>query len=196
MGLNENKKNAIGVKDIVEISLMLTLLIILSQIAIPLGVAPITLQTLGVIIIGGLVKIKKAAITIIIYILMGLIGLPVFAKFSSGIGVLLGPTAGYIYAFLPAVIIISILSGIIFSKFVDKNGNERSKQIYLLLFLVNFFVGEILILCLGSIWLSQYLDMGYLSALKLNLIYVPGGIFKAVIGMLVVVKVRKYNLDK
>lgn len=64
-----------------------------------------TLQTLAVAAIGGILGWKKGLLTILIYILLGLIGVPVFAGFKSGVPALMGATGGYIFGFAFAVVI-------------------------------------------------------------------------------------------
>ncbi|MGT2714989.1 biotin transporter BioY [Streptococcus respiraculi] len=76
------------------------LIAVLSQIVIPLGPVPFTLQTLAVGLIASLYQSKEATISVILYLLLGAIGLPVFAGLSSGIATLFGPTAGFLWGFL------------------------------------------------------------------------------------------------
>ena len=64
----------------------------------PLGV-PITLQTLGVALTALLLGARRGTLAVLIYVIVGLAGLPVFARFSGGLGVLAAPSAGYLLAF-------------------------------------------------------------------------------------------------
>lgn len=91
----KNNKNA----DIAYIGLCTALIAVCSWISIPATV-PFTLQTLGVFITVGILGGKRGALAILAYILLGAIGVPVFAGFSGGLGVLLGRTGGYIFGFL------------------------------------------------------------------------------------------------
>lgn len=76
------------------------LIAILSQIIIPIGPVPFTLQTLAVGLIASLYPPKKAMASILLYLLLGAIGLPVFAGFSGGMASLFGPTAGFLWGFV------------------------------------------------------------------------------------------------
>lgn len=67
-------------------------------ISIPAAV-PFTLQTFGIFLVLAVLGSRQGTASILVYILLGLIGLPVFAGFSGGAGVLLGPTGGYIFGF-------------------------------------------------------------------------------------------------
>ena len=77
--------------DIAYIGIFAALIAVCSWISIPLAV-PVTLQTMAVCITAGLLGTKKSVLTVVVYILLGLIGVPVFAGFSSGVGVLFGMT--------------------------------------------------------------------------------------------------------
>ena len=76
-----------------------SLIVVCSQICVPTPV-PFTLQTLAVFLAGGLLGWKRGTLSVAIYILLGIAGVPVFAEFSGGLRVLLGMTGGYIIGFL------------------------------------------------------------------------------------------------
>ena len=96
---NSNTKNRNKILSIVYIGISAALIAICSWIQIPLTV-PITLQTMGVCLVSGLLGFKRGTLATLVYILLGAIGVPVFAGFSGGIGVLFGTTGGYILGFL------------------------------------------------------------------------------------------------
>lgn len=85
--------------DMVQIALGTVLIIICAWISIPLTV-PFTLQTFAIFAVAGLLGGKKGTLAVLVYILLGAVGLPVFAGFKSGIGVLASSTGGYIIGFL------------------------------------------------------------------------------------------------
>lgn len=91
----------LSVRDLVLIALFTALLAVLSQLAIPLpsGV-PITLQTFAVALCGFTLGTKKGVLAVVVYLLLGAIGLPVFAHFMGGIGVFAGVTGGFLWGFL------------------------------------------------------------------------------------------------
>ncbi len=90
--------------NLVYISLAAVILAICSWISIP-TLIPFTMQTFGVFLILGLLGGKRGAMAILVYLLLGAIGLPVFAGFSSGIGCILGSTGGYLAGFLLSALI-------------------------------------------------------------------------------------------
>lgn len=86
-------------RDIVYMSVFTAMISICSWISIPASI-PFTLQTMGVFTTVGLLGGKRGTLTILTYILLGAIGIPVFAGFTGGVSVLLGTTGGYIMGFL------------------------------------------------------------------------------------------------
>lgn len=85
--------------DIAYIGLFVALLAVCSWISIPMTV-PFTLQTMGVFLAIGILGGKRGSLTVLTYILLGMVGLPVFSGFRGGFGVLFGSTGGYILGFL------------------------------------------------------------------------------------------------
>ena len=85
--------------DLVYVSIFVVLIAVCSWISIPLTV-PVTLQTFGVFIAVGLLGGKRGTLAVLVYILMGAIGIPVFSGFTGGIGILAGTTGGYIVGVL------------------------------------------------------------------------------------------------
>ncbi|RPI80112.1 MAG: biotin transporter BioY [Desulfobacteraceae bacterium] len=80
-----------------------------ANLTIPLPLVPLTLQTFFVFLAGALLGATHGGLSLIIYVLLGLIGLPVFSRGQSGLGVLLGPTGGYLFGFIVAAFLIGIL---------------------------------------------------------------------------------------
>ncbi len=85
--------------DLVYIALGAVLISICSWISIPTTV-PFTMQTFAVFFVLSVLGGKRGTTAIIVYVLLGAVGLPVFSQFSSGIGILLGNTGGYIIGFI------------------------------------------------------------------------------------------------
>lgn len=103
--MTTSEKRQTRTRDLVYISVFAVIIAICSWITIPLGLIPFTLQTLGVFLTVGILGGKRGTMSILLYILMGLIGLPVFSGFQGGIGVLMGTTGGYIVGFLFSALI-------------------------------------------------------------------------------------------
>ena len=97
-------------RKIVLISLCSALMFIFSQMTIPLPftAVPLTMQVFGVILISSLMPPSISPASILIYLLLGAIGIPVFAAFSGGFTALIGPNGGYLIGFLLMSIVTSI----------------------------------------------------------------------------------------
>ncbi len=87
----------------------IVLLFAASQISIPLQPVPITLQTVGVMWIAMMYSPRNAFFAVSNFLLLGAIGLPIFANFTGGPAILMGPTGGYLIGFLPAAVAISYI---------------------------------------------------------------------------------------
>lgn len=79
------------------------LMALMAQIFIPLKPVPITLQTVGMLIIGLTYSSRQAFLSLLAYLGLGAVGVPVFQSFSAGPAVLMGPCAGYLFGFLVVV---------------------------------------------------------------------------------------------
>ena len=102
------KKTNSKITDMVYIGLSAAIIAVCSWISIPLTV-PITLQTMGVVLISGLFGAKRGTLSTLLYTLIGAIGVPVFSGFKSGFGVLLGSTGGYIIGFIFTALIVGLM---------------------------------------------------------------------------------------
>ncbi|MEA1895770.1 MAG: biotin transporter BioY [Euryarchaeota archaeon] len=80
------------------------------RIPIPASPVPITLQVFFVLLAGLLLGSKWAGMSMIVYVMLGIIGFPVFSGGLSGIGVLLGPTGGYLIGFIPAAFVTGLVT--------------------------------------------------------------------------------------
>ncbi len=97
------------IKDVTLVSIFGALLCIISPIAIPIGTIPITFSMLVIYVIGALFSPFKALLTVLVYLFMGLIGLPVFSGYVGGPSVLLSPTGGFLIGYILCVLVISII---------------------------------------------------------------------------------------
>lgn len=95
--VHEQKKSK--TYDMVYISIFTVIIAVCSWISIPTTV-PVTLQTFGVFAAVGILGGRRGTMSVLLYILLGAVGLPVFSGFSGGIGRLTGNTGGYIVGFL------------------------------------------------------------------------------------------------
>lgn len=133
----EVTKSKITTKELVFTALMAVIIAVCSWISIPTTV-PFTLQTFGVFMAVGLLGGRKGTISVLVYILLGAVGVPVFAGFSSGIGVLFGTTGGYIVGFL--------LSGLVYWAMTAAFGEK------LPIMIIAMVIGLLVCYAFGTAW--------------------------------------------
>ena len=94
------------VRKMVFCALFAALIMVFAQIQVPLpGLVPISLATFGVMMAGLLLGWKLGLLAVAVYVLLGAVGVPVFAGFKGGIAALTGPTGGYIIGYLPYAVL-------------------------------------------------------------------------------------------
>lgn len=98
-------------QDIVYIALFAVLIAVCSWISIPAAV-PFTLQTFAVFATGMILGGRKAFLSVLVYLLLGAVGLPVFAGFTGGMGILLGSTGGYLVGFLFTALVMWVMEAL------------------------------------------------------------------------------------
>ena len=98
--------------DLVYIALFAVLIAICAWISIP-STVPFTLQTFAVLCTMGLLGGKRSLLAVTVYLLLGLIGIPVFSNFRGGIGVLLGVTGGYLIGFLCSTLLYWLITSLL-----------------------------------------------------------------------------------
>ena len=103
-------KNKMTTQDLVQTALMAALIAIGAFITIPLGPVPFTMQNFFIFMAGLLLIPKLAGLSVLIYVLIGLIGLPVFAGFTGGPQMIFAPTFGFLISFIIAAVLISKLA--------------------------------------------------------------------------------------
>ena len=101
------------ITELVLIALLVAILCVSAMITIPVPFSPVpyTAQTLVIALTGMLLTPAQGCTVVIVYILVGVCGLPVFAGLGTGPGAILGPTGGYILSWLITVPVISLLKG-------------------------------------------------------------------------------------
>lgn len=173
-------------KNLTRISLMIALLIISAQLAIPIGPVSITLQSLVILVIGLIFPKKQAVLTAFLYLLMGLMGFPIFAQAMGGPYSIFLPSFGFILSFIPALWLMG--------KVRERESGEdfkRNLSAVLLGNLVIYFVGIlymsfILIVHLGN-------EMTLWEVLSLGMIpFIPADIAKSILALSIAKRVTPY----
>ncbi|HHX62926.1 MAG TPA: biotin transporter BioY [Epulopiscium sp.] len=160
------------VKDLVLVSLFAAMMCIFSIMRIPLPTpVPFTLQIFGVAITGALLGGYLGAMALIIYTLLGAIGLPVFSGMTGGVQVLVGPTGGYIFGFVIAAFVI----GFCMNSYVYKSSNPIARFISTFLvmtlgLIICYFIGTIQLKFVTGLPWPKAMAAGVLPFIMLDLL--------------------------
>ncbi|HHV28309.1 biotin transporter BioY [Acetivibrio mesophilus] len=168
-------------RDMMYAAIFTGLMAVLGWISITLPIlpAPITGQTIGVMLAGAILTPRQAGLSMATYIALGAVGLPVFQKGGAGLAYLTGPTGGFIIGFLAGAIVISLLKG------NGKNGFRIG---------LACIVGGILVVyAIGIPWLcfKKTASLFSWSLAVSNLAFIPGDVIKVCIASIIGVRVNK-----
>jgi biotin transport system substrate-specific component len=145
------------------------LVTVLAQLVIPLQPVPITGQTLAVLLVGSTIGSLRGALAMVLYALLGLVGLPVFSDGTHGAGILFGATGGYIVGFILSAALVGWLA-------------EREWDRKILKALATFAAGSLAVFAIGLPWLAIALHLNLAQTLAAGFYpFILGGIIKAVI---------------
>lgn len=150
-------------KEIVLIGIFPALMAITAGISIPIGSVPITLQTMFVMLTGLILGKKMGFIAMTIYLILGMIGVPVFAGYQSGLSVILGPSGGFLLAFPFASFLVGFL-------------NEKKQHI-----LLSTFLGTVFIYIIGIPWMMYVLSWEVIPTISYMTVFFPGDVIKIAI---------------
>ncbi|MCR5600601.1 MAG: biotin transporter BioY [Ruminococcus sp.] len=181
---SNGSKSRFTTKELVLTALFAAIITVCAWISIPIGAVPITLHTFGVFCAVGILGGRKGTFSFIVYLLLGIIGLPVFAGFKSGIGVILGPTGGYLIGYLILCLIYWFGTKLISSKLVVR--------------VILMTIGLAVCYLFGTLWFVYVYSKGdngisFYSALKICVIpFVPFDLIKLVLSLIISDRVKKY----
>lgn len=166
--------------NIIAIILGSLLIAVMAQFSIPIPFSPIPItgQTVGVVLVGGLLGARRGSIAVLTYLLEGALGLPVFAQMKAGVNVLVGPTAGYLWGF--------VLSALLIGYLAEKGWTLKPVTSFL-----SCFAATTLILISGTLYLI-ILKVGFTEALTIGFYpFLIGDIVKSTISAAIIFGVRK-----
>lgn len=166
------------IQQIAMIAVMTAVTCVLAPLSIPIGPVPISLTNLVIYFSLFILGTKKGTISYLIYLLIGLVGIPVFSSFTSGPGKLFGPTGGYLIGFIP----LALIAGF----FIDHFRNKKA------LCFLGMILGTAVCYALGTAWLAVQAHMGFQSALMAGVIpFLPGDFIKMILALLIAPQIRK-----
>ncbi len=169
-----------NLQSMILVALFAALISVASFIAIPIpfSAVPVTMQTFMIMVIGLLFKPKEAGLSVLLYLIIGALGLPVFAGGTGGFGVLAGPTGGFLISFVFAAIVISVLKG---------------KEVSIPRMAIATAVGGMLVVyAIGTPWLAFVLGLDMQTAMGAAMLpFLVGDVAKVILAVLVSYPLRK-----
>jgi len=154
-------------KDFVYAALFAAIIMVLGFISFPLPFSPVpvTGQTLGIMLAGSILTVRQVILSVSTFLFLGIVGVPVFAGGTGGLGIIVGPRGGYLIGFLIGAVVIALLRG--------------KKKNILRLGLANIVGGIGVIYIFGVLWLSYVTELGLSKAFLVGALpYIPGDLFK------------------
>ena len=160
--MQANKK----VKNMALCGMCAAVLILCSWIAVPIGDMSLTLQTFGIFLCLGVLGGKLGSLVILVYLLLGAVGVPVFSGFRGGFGALLGASGGYLTGFLACGLLYWLVTSLL-----------PKGQV------IGMLTGLLACYCIGSLWYYRfYLAAGGSGTLNVillqNLLFLPADLLK------------------
>lgn len=178
-----------NLKKLMYISIFVAVMGVLGLLPpIPLAFSPVpmTLQTLGVMLSGSILGYhlgsKYAGMSLVVFLLLVAIGLPLLAGGRGGLGVFVVPSSGYLIGYLFG----SYFIGLIVERFKGPS--------FFKFFMANFIGGVLGVYLFGIPVQALMMEISLIDALVLSLIYIPGDIIKVIIASVVAVKMAKVPL--
>lgn len=152
--------------------------------ALPIGIngVPVTLQVFAVFLAGAVLGMKRGFLAVLLYLAVGMAGLPIFAGGTSGIAPFSGPTAGYLVSFPIAAALIG---------FIVERARRQGLVVTTAVIGIAGLVGEFVVYALGALGFIAFASMSTQAALKGALVYVPADLVKLVAVALVAAAVHR-----
>lgn len=159
-------------------SLFAAIIGIFAQITIPLPLVPITGQTLAIGLAATILGARYGTLSVLLYILMGAVGIPVFSQFSGGFSVLVGPTGGFIVGFIPTAFFIGW--------YLEKTAFKFTQA------MIANTIGMFITLLFGTAWLKIAANLSWPAAFASAFApFIVVGLLKAALASWIGVIVRK-----
>lgn len=150
---------------------------ILAQVTIPLPLVPITGQTLAIGLAATILGAKYGTLSVLVYLGLGAVGIPVFAQMSGGLGSLFGPTGGYLFGFIPTAFIIGY--------YLEKTSYTLANAV------IANVLGMFMALAFGTVWLKIFADLSWPGALMGGFVpFILVGLIKAALAAWIGITVR------
>lgn len=158
-------REKLSTRQLAIIGVMTAVICIVAPFSIPIGVVPLSLSLFAIYLALYVLGMKRGTIAVLVYLCIGLAGLPVFSDFSGGPAKLFGPTGGYLIGYIP----LAVIAGYFIDKYAEK----------WLLCLFGMVLGTAVCYLLGTLWLAFLADMDLKKALAIGVFpFIPGDLIK------------------
>lgn len=177
-------QSALSVRNMTFIAMFVALMAIGGQVRLDIGPAPITLQTLVVMLAGSILGARRGFLSMVVFIALVAAGAPLLSGFRGGLGALVGPTGGYILSWPLSAFLI----GLMVEKF-SANGQIKTWQITL----AHIAGGILVVHAIGFPWLVNVMNLplNLDTFISSFLVFMPGDFIKAFVGAPVAMAVYK-----
>lgn len=181
--MTKNKQKKFQTLDLAYIGLSVALITVCSWISFPLTI-PITLQTLGVCLISGLFGLKRGAVSTLVYLILGAVGVPLFAQFTGGLGIISGPSGGYLIGFIFTALIVGFAS------------DKWSEKLWVSV--VSMIIGILVCYAFGTAWFAYVYTKNNQPASLLTILgwcvfpFIPFDAIKIIIAALLTNRLKKF----
>lgn len=182
-------KSLFTTTGMVLMALFAAITCVLAPISIPIGPVPISITMLILFISVYVLGWKRGTITYLVYLLIGMVGLPVFSGWEGGLGKLAGPTGGYLIGFIPMIIVCGLA--------IEK-GYTMSRGAGIALSVAGMVAGTAIAYAFGTIWFCFSTGTGVMAALTMCVFpFLIGDaakiIIAAIVGPLIGTQIRKLD---
>ena len=170
-------KSNVKLRMMIVTALFAAIIGVLAQVTIPLPLVPITGQTLAIGLAATILGARYGTMSIVVYLGIGAVGIPVFAQMSGGLGSLFGPTGGYLFGFIPTAFIIGY--------YLEKTSFTVMNAI------IANIIGMFVALTFGTVWLKIFAELTWTGAFVGGFLpFLLVGVIKAVLAAWIGIAVR------
>ncbi len=172
------EKNRNSVYEMVFVAFVTAVTCVVAPFSIQIGPVPISFTNFIIYLSLYLLGWKKGVISYLLYLVIGMIGIPVFSGFGAGLGKVAGPTGGYLIGF----IFMAVISGICIEKFSKST----------VLQIIGMIVGTVVCYLFGTIWLAYQAGMSFYAALAAGVLpFIIGDFIKIIVSAMLGPILRK-----
>ena len=170
---------------------MTAVLCVTAPFSVPVGPIPISLSTLVIYLAAYVLGWKMGTVSVLIYLLLGMAGLPVFSGFSGGFVKLAGPTGGYLIGYIPLALITGLFIHLN-AKLPSSDKKAAGAILPRLIQVLGMLLGTAVLYALGTAWFCILMDCTVSYALGLCVLpFIPGDLIKILIAILLGPELRK-----